>query len=253
MRGGTHPFFVASLALAFSAVLGVARAEPRLVDMVVAEIDLRVVTYSELTAEARLAVLEQRGPSFAQRAVLNLELLRAVLRNILARELLLAESRRLQLREVSAAEVEEELVKLRGRFALHADYIRFLESLGFEVPEGVRQDEGASPPELVSIVRSNLQVARFVELRVRPNVIVRDADVRRCFQRNEARLLGQSLSEARPVIERTLREELQAASLRELLGQLEAQANLRYTADFRLVIAESESAASRDPATLRCR
>lgn len=231
---------------------GAARTEPQLVDMVVAEIDLRIVTYSELTAEARLAVLEQRGPVFAAKAVLNLDLLRAVLRNVLARELLLAESRRLQLREVSTAEVDEELAKMRRRFARHAEYIQFLESLGFEVSEEVRQDESKSPSELVSTLRANLQVAKFIELRIRPNVLVRDADVKRCFQRNQARLSGQSLAEARPLIERTLRDELQAAALRDLLAQLEAQASLRFAPDFRLEIAVQDLGAARDPATLRC-
>lgn len=254
MRGGIHPWLWAALVAGLSVwpVGAPAAPEPQLVDMVVAEIDLRVVTYSELTAEARLAVLEQRGPAFAQRAVLNLELLRAVLRNILARELLLSESRRLQLREVSTAEVEEQLARLRGRFPRHGDYVQFLESLGFEVSEEVRQEEGASPAELVSIVRANLQVAKFVELRVRPNVMVRDADVKRCYQRNQARLAGQSLSEARPVIERTLRDELQAVALRDLLAQLEAQASLRFSPDFRLVVAEAEPTAAPDPAAFRC-
>ncbi len=238
----------------FALVPGAADGQPKpqLVDMVVAEIDLRIVTYSELVAEARLAVLDQRGPAFAKRAVLNLDLLRAVLRNILARELLLAESRRLQLREVTASEIDNELSKMRQRFAHHADYIQFLEQLGFEVLDDIRQDESRSPADLVSIVRANLQVAKFVELRIRPNLILRDADVKQCYQRNQAHFSGRSLAESRAVVERALRDELQGTALRELLAQLEAQVSLRFAPDFRLRIAEEPRDAARDPATLRC-
>ena len=65
----------------------------QVVDMVVASVDKRIVTLSELLAETRLVLLRQSGPTRARAASIDRELLSAVLRNILARNLLLSEAR----------------------------------------------------------------------------------------------------------------------------------------------------------------
>ncbi|MEO1339025.1 MAG: hypothetical protein AAFV29_25505, partial [Myxococcota bacterium] len=84
----------------------------RLVDLVVADVDGAIITYSELLAEANLVLLKTRGIRVARSARLNRDLLRAILSSMVHRELLLAEIRRLQLRPVDGAEVDRRLKRL---------------------------------------------------------------------------------------------------------------------------------------------
>lgn len=209
--------------------------EYRLVDMMVAQVDTTVITLSELLAEARLVLLRTRGPEIARTAPITEDFLHAVLRSMLNRELLLGEARRLQLREVAEAEVDAGIEELRSRFSSSADYVRFLERIGFGPPRSAAgHTSRGAPPGLVAIVRAELLVTRFINLRIRPAVVVRDSEVLRCYELNRAILGGEPLTAVRPVIEQNLRERRQDAALRELLGQLEKRASLRLAASFDL-------------------
>jgi hypothetical protein len=219
----------AVLLLALGAILAEG-GELRLVDMVVAQVDTSVVTYSELLAETRLVVLRTRGPELARSGAFDEQLLKAVLRSIVSRELLLREARRLQLREVSQAEVEAAIAEIQGRFQTAGDYQRFLERIGLAPQSG--DGRTGPPPALVAIVRAELQVARFINLRVRPGVAVRESDLQRCYEANRHLLGGEELAAVRPLIERALREERSDSAIDTLVTQLEKKATLRFAPGF---------------------
>ena len=132
--------------------------EARLVDMVVADVDGAVVTYSELLSEANLLLLESRGARVARAARLSQNLLRAVLQSMVHRELLLGEIRRLQLRAIDGAEVDRRLVELRRRFDNEAGWQSFLIAAGFRDPD----DPGPSSSTRVAGSTANRGPSRSV-------------------------------------------------------------------------------------------
>lgn len=220
------------LALFAVAAPGEGASEPHLVDMVVARVDTTVITLSELVRETRLVLLQTGGPEVARAAQLSDGLLASVLRNMVSRELLLGEVRRLKLRDVPELEVRRAIEHLREAFASPADYERFLERAHFLEPGAGEARALGAPAGLVEIILAELQVERFLDVRVRRNVVVRDAEISRCFEANRASFGGRTLDEVRGVISARLMEQHQERALRALIAQLERRANVRFTAGF---------------------
>ncbi len=202
------------------------RAVWRRVDHVAAEVGPAVITRSELESEARLALLRGRGADVARTAALSEALLTSVLRAMVQRELLLAEARRLQVREASQDEVRARVTALVALFESEADALRFFERIGFSLaPPG--EGERTSPPGLVDLLRAQVQLERFVELRVRPSVVVRSADVEACFAAQREHFTGMGIDEARPTIEAAIREAASDRALAALLVQLARRTTVR--------------------------
>jgi hypothetical protein len=195
----------------------------RVVDMMVAQVDSSVITWSELVAEARLALLRRRGPEAARTAVLNDELLASVLRTMMSRELLLAEARRLQLRDPTDAEVDRALGELESRFEAAGDFKRFLMRIGFSV----KNDKERAPAGLLAIVQAEIKVEAFLALVIRQNAaeIGKEA-VARCVADHQGAIFE---SDAKEIL---MRQE-QTARLRALIAQLEKKAAIRYDERFR--------------------
>ena len=101
--------------------------EERLVDMVVAQVDATVITFSELMAETRLVLLRTRGLELARSGAISEPLMLSLLRSIVHRELILGEVRRLNL-QVPEEEVERTIAALRRKFPTPEDYQRFMDS-----------------------------------------------------------------------------------------------------------------------------
>lgn len=198
----------------------------RRVDHVAAEVGAAVITRSELEAEARLALLRARGADMARTAALSQPLLTSVARAMVQRELLLAEARRLQVREASQEEVRARAAALLGLFESEADALRFFERIGFSLPPPGEGDR-TTPPALADVLRAEIQLERFVELRVRPSVVVRSAAVEACFVANRAHFETTPLEEARPAIEAAIREAAADKALATLLGQLARRTRVR--------------------------
>lgn len=217
--------------LVLGAVVGSAPAEGqglgpwRRVDHVVAEVGPAVITRSELEAEARLALLRARGPDVARTAGLSEALLVSVLRGMVQRELLLAEARRLQIREASQDEVRVRARALLATFESEADALRFFERVGFSLP--ALEDAERTPPGLLDLLRAEVQLERFVELRVRPTSVVRTADVAACYQADPGQFGGRTLEEARADIEAAIRETAGDRALAGLLVQLARRTPVR--------------------------
>lgn len=224
--------------------------EMRLVDMVVAQVDTTVVTWSELTAETRLVMLRSKGPELARTGAMTEGLLRAVLRAIVSRELLLSEARRLHLREASEAEIQAAIAEILRRFEAPGDAQRFFERVGLSAPS--RESAEIAPPGLVAILRAELQVGRFINLRIKPSVVFRESDVQRCYDENKHLLGSEPLSAVRPLIERALRQAKSDASLDALVAQLAKKATLRFAPGFELNLGAPQNRAS-DGMELTCK
>ncbi len=225
-------FATATVAAAVVAAPGTASsttAEFRLVDMVVADVDGAVITYSELLAEANLLLLKTRGPRVARAARLGRRLLSAVLLSMVHRELLLAEVRRLQLRPVDGGEVDRRLVRLRRRFDDEDGWQRFLVEAGFREPG---DPSLGVPPVLRARLRTEAQVDRFLEVRVRLNVIVSERDIARCYEARRTSFGSAGLDVVAPRIREQLRQQREAEALADLLDQLIDRAEIRYDRRF---------------------
>ena len=161
----------------------------------------------------------------ARAARLSRPLLRAVLLSMVHRELLLGEIRRLQLRPVDGSEVDRRLVKLRRRFADERSWQRFLVSSGFRDPDS---QELQVPAALRARLRAEAQVDRFLEVRVRLNVVVTDRDVADCFAARRTVFGSAGVEVVGPRVRAQLRRQREANALADLLEQLTGRAQLRY-------------------------
>jgi len=199
--------------------------EERLVDLVVAQVDTTVITFSELMAEARLVLLRTRGLELARSAAISEQLLLSLLRSIVHRELILGEVRRLNL-QVPEEEVERAIAALRRKFPTPEDYQRFMDLTGFRDPVS------GQTPLLATVIRHELMIERYLDLRVRLNVVIPDSDLLRCFEANETKFFGRSFAEMKSRIQVVLREQRERRALADLIEQLEARAKIRYSPGF---------------------
>lgn len=202
------------------------------VDRVVARVDDAVITLSELEAETRLVLLDARNPVLALQAELTTPLLTSVLRSMVRRTLLLAELRRLQLRAAPEEDVARMLHRLQARFEGEAPLVAFLHAIGLtdRVPE--LDPRLQAPRALVERVRQEVEVNRFLDVRVRLNVVVSPAELRACYEANRARFPGQAFEAVAPQVRLRLVEQKEARALAEVVEQLEARARIRLEPPF---------------------
>lgn len=216
--------------VALGAATGLFAAQPMaLVDQVVAELGSQVITYSELYAETQLTRVRAFGAVRAETLSHSERLLRQVLSAMVKRSLLLGEVSRLKLREPTPVELDAALTRLRLLFNSPAAFERFLRRSGFVGPKSTN----GAPADLVAVLREELKVQHFLDVRVALNRRVSETAVRRCFERQSEAQKQKGLDRLRPIIERQLQAEGQDRLLRELLEQLSRQNPPRYTRGFR--------------------
>ncbi|MCB9653938.1 MAG: hypothetical protein H6729_07425 [Deltaproteobacteria bacterium] len=214
----------------------VAHAEPdlplRLVDMVVAQVDQTPITLSEVVAETRLVLLRTQGLRVAERGSLDQPFLNAVLSAIIQRELIQREIKRLQLRDLGDDDLAAGLSGLRRLLPTPALFEHFMDVAGFQnfAPDAARA-AGDPPPLLATILRSERLVDRFVEVRIRANITVTDAELRQCFELHQEQL-GMAWTAAAPVLRRTLARAKERAELGDFIRDLARRAAIRYAPSF---------------------
>jgi hypothetical protein len=226
--------FAATLLMAADPATTTPRTESpeyRLIDMVVAEVDSTVITFSELVAETRLVLIRTGGPELARAGSLSQSLLSAVLRSIVVRELILGEVRRLKLRDVPEPEVKKAIEHVRSQFVSPSDYQRFLEKSGFLEPGAEMLRALDAPPSLVAVVTQELLVERFLDVRVRRNVAVRESEVVLCYEANKERI-GRPYAEVKNQVRLRFEEQRADRALEALVDQLERRATVRYSPSF---------------------
>lgn len=221
-------FWPFALALVTASAAPEAAPSERLVDRVVAEVGGTVITLSELEFETRLVLLKARGPEVAWAARLEPELLSAVLHSIVHRELLLAEVRRLQLRDPDPEIVDRAADELESRFVSAGDFSRFLERVGIKDA----QDTQRVPAALAAILKAELLVERFLDVRIRLNTDPTREEVRACFDKNASKLGGRSFETLRERIAQRIREEREQRALESLVEQLAKRTEVVYLQPF---------------------
>lgn len=155
------------LAAALAVAAGAARAaEPApavLLDEVIARVETRPITRSELELLARLGRARALGPAHLADAVPPGELTR-VLGRLVDELVVFTEANRLQVFEVAEGEVDRALAELRQR-------------LGSAGVDGLLEEFDLDERDLKELLRRELRVARYLEGRFRLASRPRDAEV----------------------------------------------------------------------------
>lgn len=208
-----------ALLLAGRLAWGQASEQGTVIDRIVAVVegveDGRVITWSDLTFEAAIALV-QRGGMQAATVRLDDQALRAVLDLAIAQRLLIAEADKVGAFQPNDEELDAAVRAFEARFDSPAAFQRFLR----------RHD--ADRAALREVLRRTMRAERVLEGRVRLRAQVSEGDVRRYYDIHQQELNG-GYEEVR----QGLREKL----LREKYDQLvKAEvAHLQRRADVKLV------------------
>lgn len=208
------------------------------VDRVVARVDSEVITQSELTAEARLVLLDAGNPNVAVRTELTPGLLSAVLRSMVHRALLMNERRRLQLGSVPDEEVAQDVERLARRFEDRDDFRIFVVDIGLADPDAGDLPYFRAPAAIVNRLRVEREVSRFVDVRIRLNVVLNDRELRACFNANAKRFSKLTFEQAQPQIRVRLQQQKEERALTELLASLAQRAKIRVEPPYDLPVEE---------------
>ena len=141
-----------------------AGAARKLVDEVVAVVDARSITLSELQAETRIRLIEAQGASVAF-LPLDRKLLAASLRKTVEERVIIAEVERLKLFDLDRAEVEALVARVRVKFAKETEweaFTRFIE---------------LTDDEIGQIVARELRVARYLDNRLKLAAQIRESEL----------------------------------------------------------------------------
>lgn len=185
-----------------------AGAARKLVDEVVAVVDARSITLSELQAETRIRLVEAEGASAAF-LPLDRKLLAASLRKTVEERVVIAEVERLKLFDLDRAEVESLVARVRVKFGKETDweaFTRFIELTDEEI--GV-------------IVARELRVARYLDNRLKLAAQVRESEL-------SASESGKKLTAGeRELLREKLAQEKYQRLLQDLLADLRKRATVR--------------------------
>lgn len=193
-------------------------ASRRVVDRVVAIIEGRVLSLSELEFEARVALV-QRGGIQALGAPLDEETLRGALELVINQRVQVLNADRLQAFPAEPSEVEARLEAFRARIGGPAPLERFL----------ARND--VSLEGLKAILARGLRAERVLDSRIRLRAQVGETEIRRFYEQHAADY-PTDYETVRDVIREKLFRERYAALAVEELAQVRASAQVRRVAPF---------------------
>lgn len=176
------------------------------IDRVVAVVDGRVLTSSELKLEAKVALVERVGTAGISMP-LDTAALRSALWLAIAQRVEVAQAERLRAYPVSQAEVAARLKAFRERFASRSAYEAFLEG------------QGADESRLAEILARELRASRMLDGQVRLEAQVSDQEVATYYHSHSA-TWGAPLAKVREAI----RAKLSATRYQRLVSQAVAAA-----------------------------
>lgn len=189
----------------------------RLVDEIVAVVrnppsaPPRVITYTKLVEEARIALVS-RGATGAAAGPLDRAALRAALDWLLDQLLVSDEAAKLRLDDVDREALAAELARFRARFPGPAAYARFL------------ADGELTEEELAATLARMMRVDRYVESRVGRSANVGEDEVDRWLAERGAPAAG---APARAAARAQLAEDRVKAQVHEILADLRGRADIR--------------------------
>lgn len=196
-------------------------AEPgQVIDRIVAVVegvdDGRVITWSDLTFEAAVALV-QRGAMQAATATLDDQALRTSLDYAIAQRLLIAEADKVGAFQPDDGELDAAVRAFEARFDSEAAFQRFLR----------RHD--ADRAALREVLRRTLRAERVLDGRVRLRAQVSEADVRRYYDQHQQELNG-TYEEVRQALREKLLREKYAALVAVEVQRLQKAADVRMVA-----------------------
>lgn len=147
----------------FSLILTAPLDTHDVVERVVAVVDQRVITMSEVERVARLEIARRKG-QVAITEVLPPDYLEDVRRHLISDSLLVAEANRFGATAPTALELGAVETQLRERFATAAAYVNFLQVLPF------KEDE------VRDYLRRDLWVNKFIESKLRARIEITPMD-----------------------------------------------------------------------------
>jgi len=196
-------------------------AEPgQVIDRIVAVVegvdDGRVITWSDLTFEAAVALV-QRGAMRAATATLDDQALRTALDYAIAQRLLIAEADKVGAFQPDDGELDAAVRAFEAKFDSAAAFQRFLYK--HDVDRAALRD----------VLRRTLRAERVLDGRVRLRAQVSEADVRRYYDLHQQELNG-TYDEVRQALREKLLKDKYAALVAAEVQRLQKAADVRMVA-----------------------
>lgn len=188
----------------------------RIVAVVEGVEDGRVITWSDLTFEAAVALV-QRGAMQAATATLDDQALRTALDYAIAQRLLIAEADKVGAFQPDDGELDAAVRAFQSRFDSEAAFQRFL------------RKHDVDRAALREVLRRTLRAERVLDGRVRLRAQVSEADVRRYYDQHQQELNG-TYDEVRQALREKLLREKYAALVAAEVQRLQKAADVRMVA-----------------------
>ena len=197
--------------MVLGALLGASPAGAKILDRVVALVDGRLLSASQLDFEARVMLID-RGGIDAATAPLDAAALQNALDLAIAQRAASAEADKLNSYAVEPAEVDSRLRAFEARFATPAAFDAFLKA------------HDADRAQVAEVLARAQRTEKFIEGRVRLRSQVPESDVRRAWEADPG---GKSWEEARGPLRDRLQRERAFVLARDALAQLRTAVPVR--------------------------
>jgi hypothetical protein len=202
------------LVLTTVGLLAAAPAGARVLDRVVALVDGRVLSWSQLDFEARVMLID-RGGVEAATAPLDASTLQNALDLAIAQRAATAEADKLNSYPVEPAEIDQRMRTFESRFPTAAAFEAFLKA------------HDADRAALAEVLARALRTEKFIEGRVRLRSQVPESEVRKAWDADHG---GRTWEEARGPLRERMQRERAFVLAREALGQLRTSIPVRIIA-----------------------
>ena len=189
-------------------------AAGRVIDRVVALVDGRVVSWSQLDFEARVMLID-RGGVEAATAPLDASTIQNALDLAIAQRAATAEADKLNAYPVEPAEIDQRLRTFESRFPSAAAFQAFLKA------------HDADRAALAEVLARAVRTEKFVEGRVRLRSQVPESEVRKAWEADRG---GRTWEEARGPLRERMQRERAYVLAREALAQLRSSIPVRIIA-----------------------
>ncbi len=194
------------------------QARARVVDRIVATVNGRVITQSELELEARIALV-QRGGVEAAEVTIDETVLKGALELSIGERLGAEEAEKLQAFTLEPGEINEALAAFEKKFVSPADFRRFLER------------HEADLLQLAALLTRSMRAEKLLESKLRLRAQVSESELRAAYVRQQHRL-NVPFEQVREDLRESLTRQKYAGIVRSELAKLRHSADVRIIAPF---------------------
>ncbi|HEY1335258.1 MAG TPA: hypothetical protein VGF31_13440 [Myxococcaceae bacterium] len=200
--------------LVLGALVAAGPVDARVLDRVVALVDGRVLSWSQLDFEARVMLID-RGGVEAATAPLDAATIQNALDLAIAQRAATAEADKLNAYPVEPAELDQRLRTFESRFPSSAAF------------ESLLKAHDADRASLAEVLARAVRTEKFIEGRVRLRSQVPESDVRKAWEADRG---GKSWEDARGPLRERMQRERAFVLAREALAQLRTSIPVRIIA-----------------------